>query len=84
MCYADLTFYTFLYYATRNSEVMKKCVFASVAACVRASNLRDLTAAKLPHPGGDTDYVLTKTKINQVLAFASSGRNTGAHSGGPP
>lgn len=59
MCYADLTSSTFLYYASRNSEVMKKSGFAGIAACVHASNLRDLTAAKLPHPAGDTDSVLT-------------------------
>lgn len=42
---------------------MKKRVFADIAACVHASNLRDLTATKLPHPAGDTDSVQTIYKV---------------------
>lgn len=42
-------------------EIVKlwKSVFLQALQRVHASNLRDLTAAKLPHPAGDTDSVQT-------------------------
>lgn len=51
----------FVYYAIRNSEIMKDGVFASGWVCVPATvyNLWDLTAAKFSCPGGDNDYLLT-------------------------
>lgn len=50
----------FVYYAIRNSQIMKNAFFASVTVSVHAAvyNLWDVTAAKFPGPGGDTDYLL--------------------------